>query len=404
MKASLAGATGRGQSFSEWRKGIDGEFEKAGVDKLGAWHIQTIFRTNSALAFSAAQIAALEEVKGQFPYWEYVAVMDNRTRPEHRILNGKVFKMGEFFYYPPLGFNCRCQARPLTERQFARKGYNLSPDGKRVLDKDGKALSVVTPEERTGLKSIEFIGTKTQNFKEWADEKKKSLTAAAVKAIETKEKALFAALQSAPTPPPRPPAPPSIPPPPPYTPDDLARFKTIPQVDSLLRYYKQKSPDLFTLEEEVAIRAYTGDYASELNTALNEKQGAKPTDVHLSFTKILNAALHKLPSYNSKTPAIRMVDFDQAERERFNAAGNEVPFPGFTSSSYGGKAATFGGRSTVLKILTKAGGAGHNVTKYSLYQKSEKEILFKAGTVFRVVKPAEFVGGKWRITVEEIVP
>lgn len=62
--------------------------------------------------------------------------MDNRTRPAHSALNGKVFRHDDVFWkthFPPLGFRCRCRTRALTAKQIAQKGLKvLSGDGDMV--------------------------------------------------------------------------------------------------------------------------------------------------------------------------------------------------------------------------------------------------------------------------------
>lgn len=54
--------------------------------------------------------------------------MDSRTRPEHAMLNGKVFRIDDPFWnthYPPLGFRCRCRTRALTEKQVSDRGLTI---------------------------------------------------------------------------------------------------------------------------------------------------------------------------------------------------------------------------------------------------------------------------------------
>lgn len=58
------------------------------------------------------------------PYWEYVAVMDSSTRPEHAMLNGMVYRYDDPFwksFYPPNGCNCRCRVNALSDYRLKQK-------------------------------------------------------------------------------------------------------------------------------------------------------------------------------------------------------------------------------------------------------------------------------------------
>lgn len=91
--------------------------------------LQTIFETNVQTAYSAGRYRDfLEDVAGR-PYWQYVAIMDNRTRPSHAALNGRVFRADDPFWdshYPPNGFRCRCRVRALDQSDVDRRDLVVS--------------------------------------------------------------------------------------------------------------------------------------------------------------------------------------------------------------------------------------------------------------------------------------
>lgn len=113
------------------------------------------------MAFGAGQYAKLQDVKDRFPYWQYVTAGDERVRDSHADLDGKIFKAGDPQYYPPVGFNCRCKARPISKRQAKQRGIT-GPD-------------TVTPQMRANLQNAEFIGDKVGNFKDWVEKKMQDL-------------------------------------------------------------------------------------------------------------------------------------------------------------------------------------------------------------------------------------
>ncbi len=89
--------------------------------KLMPYRLDTIFRTNIQSAYAAGRYQQQMRNVADRPYWEYNAVMDNRTRPTHAALNGRVFRWDDPIWqtiYPPNGYNCRCWVRALTEAQM----------------------------------------------------------------------------------------------------------------------------------------------------------------------------------------------------------------------------------------------------------------------------------------------
>lgn len=91
--------------------------------------LRTVYQTNLQSAYMAGRYKAQLEDADRRPYWEYVAVMDHRTRPAHRSLNGRVFRYDDPAWsalYPPNGYNCRCRVRALSQADFDAEGIALS--------------------------------------------------------------------------------------------------------------------------------------------------------------------------------------------------------------------------------------------------------------------------------------
>lgn len=127
-------AAGHGQTLEQFRreltpvlqaKGWWGRQEVPNPDtgeiqtvRLGSPHrLKTIYLTNMQSAYMAGRYAEMADAADTHPYWEYVAVNDNRTRETHRMMHGRVYAADDPIWdtmYPPLDYRCRCRVRPLS--------------------------------------------------------------------------------------------------------------------------------------------------------------------------------------------------------------------------------------------------------------------------------------------------
>ena len=118
-----------------------------GVQLGSAHRLETIFRTNVQSAYSAGRYKQQAENADDRPYWQYVAVMDSRTRPEHWELNGKVFRFDDVFWethYPPNGFRCRCRVRALTGKQIKDRDITVESGADNMVWEDQRISGDLT--------------------------------------------------------------------------------------------------------------------------------------------------------------------------------------------------------------------------------------------------------------------
>lgn len=134
---------------------VDGETGEISQVQLGSpWRLQTIYRTNLQTAYMAGRFQEQLANVDDRPYWMYVAILDGRTRPSHRAMNGKVFRYDDpiwQYLYPPNGWGCRCRIIALSADDIAKRGLKVESSAgklgsmmKLVSEKTGEMREVAT--------------------------------------------------------------------------------------------------------------------------------------------------------------------------------------------------------------------------------------------------------------------
>lgn len=147
-------AVSEGISFQQFKKELKPRLQKKGwwgrkeiegpdgikeVQLGSTRRLQTIFDTNTQSAYMAGRYKGLKEVAEDRPYWQYIAVLDASTRPEHRALHGKVLRHDDPFWdthYPPNGYKCRCRTRSLSDKDISRRGLSVEDSSGNIVTKE----------------------------------------------------------------------------------------------------------------------------------------------------------------------------------------------------------------------------------------------------------------------------
>jgi SPP1 gp7 family putative phage head morphogenesis protein len=138
FRQHLRDGLANGDSVAEFKKRVKPTIEA--TDST----IERNFRTSSKRAY----LDGVDKVtnKKTFPFVKYVATKDNRTRPTHRAMDGRVIEVGTPEYDRAVElqreYNCRCTLIPLTDKQAEREGVK-QPDLNIEFDKaeEGKVVS-----------------------------------------------------------------------------------------------------------------------------------------------------------------------------------------------------------------------------------------------------------------------
>ncbi len=121
--------------------------------------LKLICRQNTQGAYMAGRYKQQLENADYEPFWQYVAVLDQKTRPAHAALNGKVFRYDDPFWgamYPPNGWSCRCRVAAYSESRLKRRGLKVSDSAghmvTRVVETVNRQTGEVTRRTVTGYR------------------------------------------------------------------------------------------------------------------------------------------------------------------------------------------------------------------------------------------------------------
>lgn len=147
FQEALQAAIEDGTTMEAFREQMNSFLAEKGYEGITPFQTDNIFRTNIQTAYNVGHYEVMSSpgVMKLRPYWMYMAVMDEHTRPSHMAMNGKVFLADSSVWdvwYPPNGYRCRCIVVTLSERQVREMGVTVEdempdraelPDGRFVV-------------------------------------------------------------------------------------------------------------------------------------------------------------------------------------------------------------------------------------------------------------------------------
>lgn len=164
IRSAVDKALAEGKTFQSFQKELKPILQKKGwwgeqivVDTQGIaekvqlgsmYRLKTIYSVNMQTAYMAGRYNTQIENTENRPYWEYIAVLDERTRPEHAELHGLVFRYDDPFwdsFYPPNGWRCRCRVNALSSYNMETKKIKPNSSGG-LLNEEMRLVSKKTGE------------------------------------------------------------------------------------------------------------------------------------------------------------------------------------------------------------------------------------------------------------------
>lgn len=91
--------------------------------------LRTIFDVNLRVSAAQGDWERQQAGKADRPYLRYVALLDDRTRPQHRLWHGTILPVDHPWWdthYPPNGWRCRCKAMSVSDADLAAEGWSVT--------------------------------------------------------------------------------------------------------------------------------------------------------------------------------------------------------------------------------------------------------------------------------------
>lgn len=131
-----------GVTVAEAVRRLGAKFDDLGLSPKKPHQLETIFRTQLQMSFAAGRYQAEQNPDIDEILWgyKYVTTGDDRVREEHERLDGITLPKDDPFwdrFYPPNGWNCRCQAIPIFETREIVPPPGPDSEGKRVAPDRG---------------------------------------------------------------------------------------------------------------------------------------------------------------------------------------------------------------------------------------------------------------------------
>lgn len=146
-----------GKTLADWKKDYAQIREEAGLDPVKGYQAEATFRDSTHRAYGAGRVRAANapEVKEHVWGYEYMATMDDRTRPEHAALNGFTAERDDPFWIshtPPWEYGCRCVAVAVTKLAAELEGI----EAKGTVEVDGVEVDPRTWPASPGFRGLGF--------------------------------------------------------------------------------------------------------------------------------------------------------------------------------------------------------------------------------------------------------
>jgi SPP1 gp7 family putative phage head morphogenesis protein len=142
VRDEIAAVPQGGATWAEAKKRIAADLEDRLGPKEADVRAELLLRTHTFRSYAVSRYRSLMAQRDAFPYWMYQTHGDERVRPSHKALDGKIFSAGHPIWqriFPPWDWGCRCLIVPMTGPGTQRlkdkeQGASVAPEDLRVYD------------------------------------------------------------------------------------------------------------------------------------------------------------------------------------------------------------------------------------------------------------------------------